>query len=71
MCGPQLSGEMAFALYAEGRACPAPTWRQECGVIAAAKWHGRHICVPCSVAAAVRFCGGVKTPPYRAGGKRG
>ena len=37
MCGPQLSGEMAFALYAEGRACPAPTWRQECGVIAAAR----------------------------------
>ena len=28
-------------------------------------------CRPCSVAAAVRFCGGVKTPPYRAGGKRG
>ena len=60
MCGPQLSGEMAFALYAEGRACPAPTWRQECGVIG-----------PYRVTMANGSCGGVKTPPYRARGKRG
>ena len=62
MCGTQLSGEMAFALYAEGRACQGPY--MAAGVRC-------YRCRPCSVAAAVRFCGGVKTPPYRAGGKRG
>ena len=35
MCGPQFSGEMAFALYAAGRACPAPTAQKKLPALSA------------------------------------
>lgn len=50
MCGPQLSGEMAFALYAEGRVCPAPTEPEESAgkakKLPADSWRGAQGCLP-------------------------
>ena len=63
MCGPRLSGEMVFALYAAGRACPAPTWRQE-GIGRFGQGAGEGFIPPLRCKKAPRLIGGERRDAY-------